>query len=487
MRQHSFISVLFFILSMVVGSTLALAETTSTTTVELPTAIHFLTPAGDDIEVGPGIYEVEAAESWLKLVPEGESRSTALLLEANRGPHEEDVTAPSVRTSSSPNTPEVLHVALLLPDGIGMEAVGTVTGIRPRALNFAFVGRTRQAKSFTAGPKITLPGPVGQTQAPAPRPKGQPVDCGPYQKVISAWGGGHAPALEVFKKSLHLVASQFNKAPRWMLYSRDRQQRLPLKHWVYSNGKWDDGKEINGQVSNAGVALASFQNRLHMVHLGESSNDLWYSTFNGQIWTPNVKIVGQKSKATPALAVLNNQLHMVHLGDSSDALWHSKNNGNGWTVNVRIPLRSDQPPALGRVPNGPLAGRLHMVVKKAYSAHEPESLWHSQYDGRQWRRAVRIPGALTKESPTLVSGYPDQLHLIHLGKSSDNLWHMLYGPNKTKNNSVEWFDERRLLAEESKTPVAVALFQGCYHMVSIKGDNLMHTTFSTPQIHPTVR
>jgi hypothetical protein len=127
------------------------------------------------------------------------------------------------------------------------------------------------------------------------------------------------------------------------------------------------------------------------------------------------------------------------------------------------------------------------MVFKADANIEPQSLWHAQFDGRQWRRAARIPGALTKTVPTLVSGYPDQLHLIHLGKSSNDLWHMLFGPNKRKNNIVEWFDERRLLTEESKTPVAVALFQSCYHMVSIKGDKLMHTTFSTPQIHPTVR
>jgi len=72
MRRKPFIKILFSICIMVVGLTLALAANASTTTVELPTAILFLTPAGDDIKVGPGIYEVEATESWLKLVPEGQ-------------------------------------------------------------------------------------------------------------------------------------------------------------------------------------------------------------------------------------------------------------------------------------------------------------------------------------------------------------------------------------------------------------------------------
>ncbi|HQU28930.1 MAG TPA: hypothetical protein PKZ24_07200 [Nitrospirales bacterium] len=60
-------------------------------------------------------------------------------------------------------TPDVLHLALIMPDGVGMETVGTVTGIRPRGLNLAFVGRAGKA----------------QTLAPSSRPKGQTIDCGP--------------------------------------------------------------------------------------------------------------------------------------------------------------------------------------------------------------------------------------------------------------------------------------------------------------------
>ena len=490
MRREPFIIGLFSILIIWVGGTQVVAGTTSSTTVELTSPLHFLTPAGDDVVVGSGVFQVEAAESWLKLVPEGESRSMAVLLEANRGPHEEDITEPVVRTLSDPDNPEVLHLAFLMADGVGMEAVGTLNGIRPRALNFAFVGRTGKTKTLAATTGMNAPRPGSQTQAPPQRPKGQPVDCGPFQKVIGK-STRHSPALSVFKEALHLVTSDLQPPPTGIKkyipsMSIHLRERSNLKHWIYANGQWE-GKDIEGQQSKTHVALALFQSRLHMVHIGASSNDLWYSTYDGSRWTPNVKIPGQKSKVAPSLAVWNNQLHMVHLGDSSNAIWHSINKGNGWTVNVRIPGRSsDKVPALGRVPNGPFKSRLHMVYK-ADANIEPQSLWHAQFDGRQWKRSVMIRGPLTKAAPTLVSGYPDQLHLIHLGKSSNDLWHMLFGPNKRKNNAVEWFDERRLLNEKSKVPVGVALFQGCYHMVSIKDDKLMHTTFSTPQIHPTVQ
>ncbi|MEX2494293.1 MAG: hypothetical protein WD425_21345 [Nitrospirales bacterium] len=162
MRPNSLMTCLFSILIMVGGTTLGLAEATSTTTVDFPAALHFLNPAGDDIEVGPGIYQVEATESWLKLVPEGEARSAAVLLDATQGNHVETLTEPVVRAAADTENLDVFHVAMLLQDGTGLESVGTKSGIRPRGLNLAFVSKLSKAKTLSARPNISLPGPVGQ-------------------------------------------------------------------------------------------------------------------------------------------------------------------------------------------------------------------------------------------------------------------------------------------------------------------------------------
>ena len=63
-----------------------------------------------------------------------------------------------------------------------------------------------------------------------------------------------------------------------------------------------------------------------MVHLGNSSNNIWHSVFDETtgMWAPNVKISGQSSKAPPALAAFDGKLHMVHLGNSSNNIWHSQ-------------------------------------------------------------------------------------------------------------------------------------------------------------------
>lgn len=77
------------------------------------------------------------------------------------------------------------------------------------------------------------------------------------------------------------------------------------------------------QKSKATPALAVFNGLLHMVHLGDTSNDIWHSTYDGTSWRPNVRIPDQKSKATPALVVFGGLLYLVHLGDESNAIWYS--------------------------------------------------------------------------------------------------------------------------------------------------------------------
>ena len=47
---------------------------------------------------------------------------------------------------------------------------------------------------------------------------------------------------------------------------------------------WTDNEEIPDQASKAPPALAAFQGRLHMVHLGDSSNDLFCRHGMSHFW-----------------------------------------------------------------------------------------------------------------------------------------------------------------------------------------------------------
>lgn len=147
MCRGPFINLLFSIFFLLNGGTQVLAETAPAITVELPFVIHFLTPAGDDVEVGPGRYEVEVAESWLKLVPEAEGPASAVLLEATSGTHEENVTETTVRLEGDPDNSDVFHLAMLLQDGTGLEAVGTASGIFPRGLQMVYLNKAVESSN----------------------------------------------------------------------------------------------------------------------------------------------------------------------------------------------------------------------------------------------------------------------------------------------------------------------------------------------------
>lgn len=112
---------------------LAIADTISSPpTISLETATHFLSPAGEDVFIQPGTYKVEQAEGWIQFIPVGGEKTDAMLLEANLLTHTESVQTPTVLSYSG--TQDELVVTLLLPNNTGLEAVGTYSGIRSKAV-----------------------------------------------------------------------------------------------------------------------------------------------------------------------------------------------------------------------------------------------------------------------------------------------------------------------------------------------------------------
>lgn len=124
-RIGSLIVGLILTLVGMVPSFTAAMETSSPPTIELVRAVHFLTPGGDDVVVGPGFYEVEVAEIWLRLIPQGGERADALLLAADRMPHTEKVDTSQVLLSEGKGIQQVM---LLLPTGQSLVASGSISG-----------------------------------------------------------------------------------------------------------------------------------------------------------------------------------------------------------------------------------------------------------------------------------------------------------------------------------------------------------------------
>jgi len=118
-------------------ASLAPADTVPPTpTIALQAAVHFLTPAGEDLVVAPGTYEVDAAKEGLRLKPTGGKEAEAVLVQAQALPHGESLTAPKVDVR--PAGEDQYRVALLLPDGTGLEAVGSYSGVRTRGVESTY-------------------------------------------------------------------------------------------------------------------------------------------------------------------------------------------------------------------------------------------------------------------------------------------------------------------------------------------------------------
>jgi len=122
-----------YLFTLITAACLALftGATYADTTVTLDQPVHFLTAEGSDVVLDAGSYTVEAADGWLKVTPSEGKTVDALLLEAQSATHEESLTEPLTILVQG-ETPDVHHLALLLPDGNRFEAIGTYSGIRSR-------------------------------------------------------------------------------------------------------------------------------------------------------------------------------------------------------------------------------------------------------------------------------------------------------------------------------------------------------------------
>ncbi|MGV7229820.1 MAG: hypothetical protein ACQ9IQ_14305, partial [Nitrospirales bacterium] len=123
-----------------------------------------------------------------------------MLVDATQGTHEETLTEPAVRLEGEPENPDIFHLAMLQPDGNGLEAIGTKSGIRPRGWRSAFVSKLRKPKTFASRgrpsspkaafksqlgrPKIALPPRATQVYVP-PRVPVLPKPC--LQEKIDAF------------------------------------------------------------------------------------------------------------------------------------------------------------------------------------------------------------------------------------------------------------------------------------------------------------
>lgn len=274
--------------------------------------------------------------------------------------------------------------------------------------------------------------------------------------------------------------------------------------------QWSRPIAIPNQTSKTSSALALIQGRLHLIHLGESSDHLWHSIWDGTRWSDNVRI-GKESRGRVALA---NEGLLVYQSrypeaDGSYGLVYSVFQG-GWSQSRALPDRittTDSPAAVlnfgtwrvvrqvphqdyqmsfseyrsGSVGNiqlvnsGPSpefsrgvpalasdASGLHMI----YLSKDTKDIWHSWVGGQR-----AVPNQYSKDSPAAAS-HNGVLHMVHLGSGSDDIWHTTFV-------NGQWTPNVRIPDHHSGKPPALASAPDGLHMVH-KGagsDRIWHSIY----------
>ncbi len=123
-------------------------EPHDSTTIYFNMAVHFLAPDGHDVLVQPGTYRVESADNGLQFIP---AQGDAQLIGVEVSTHEEELDDPLVVSLAGKvdEYKDIHLVMLLLPGGKSLEAAGSYSGVRERALQLKRIASFKKRTTAT--------------------------------------------------------------------------------------------------------------------------------------------------------------------------------------------------------------------------------------------------------------------------------------------------------------------------------------------------
>jgi len=144
---HHFLTSLGCILLAVGYLTTQIAWGNQEEGITIDRAIHFFNNEDTEVIVPPGRYAIHADQSKGVLVLQATNREKSIQLEAHSISHEEPV--PTATPLSFSEEEDEHRLLLLQPDGTGLEAVGSYSGIHSRAAR-RITSKTRVIRKYLA-------------------------------------------------------------------------------------------------------------------------------------------------------------------------------------------------------------------------------------------------------------------------------------------------------------------------------------------------
>ena len=176
-----------------------------------------------------------------------------------------------------------------------------------------------------------------------------------------------------------------------------------LHYAIFDSLHWGAAGIVAGAYSSHGPALATFENKVHLVWKGiPGDHNVFHATYDGTNWSAPQQIPGITSTSQPALTTYAGRLILAFKGKEGDPAiyWSALASGTQpWLPPIRIStFETGTGPAILE-----FAGRLHLVWK---GVGDDYSVFIANFDGAFWSGQYTIPGVSSSSTPTLAEYDP---------------------------------------------------------------------------------
>ncbi|MFB0633307.1 hypothetical protein [Streptomyces sp. AB3(2024)] len=237
-------------------------------------------------------------------------------------------------------------------------------------------------------------------------PQKIPFPAGSLEYTVRAGGSYGAPiTLDWQSITPPALASYQNKLH--VLFNRPSDKALM---WAYlDNGVWSAPRQVNREYSDIACSLAVFRGKLWCAHAGTDGTLGWF-TFDGTTWSARTRFSGYETRLAPALAgEYQGRLWLTHVGVEGK-LYLNTHDGSTWSSAYRDNLVwiVDSPATMAVGYDGKLW--------RAARGTDSNLYYSTSSGGAEWRAAEGVTHP-SPVSPTLL-GHSGGLELFR--RMSDN-------------------------------------------------------------------
>ena len=231
---------------------------------------------------------------------------------------------------------------------------------------------------------------------------------------------------------------------RWFV--KDVNDYYLWMNTMLTDESFEGWQPLQGGTSTA-AAVASFNERLHLIVRDAAGDTLWYQNMDSEgAWSGWVPL-GGSSPSTPSMAVFNNKLYVAIQEVDNRILCRSLDTAGTWSGWTEFPGATSTTPVLAA-----FNGKLHLVVKDlAYNY----MWWNSMDTTGTWSGWDRLIGE--SPSPVAMTEYNNRLYMFVRGNTNDLYY-------RSMDTSGVWGDWTMMVGGTSIAP-SIVVFNGKLYLV----------------------